>query len=189
VVSLWTGTACVATVPGNVYNLPLSDCTKEQFIEEVKNQLLRCQDLDYLLKKANNGLGLKDFSILQIEVWHEWKFSPQGIKPCQRKWVMSSNTQKYLPTQATPVPNLVLAGAHTKTDADIWSIEGAVESGRRAASVINPVVKIIPQYKPIWLRGISMLDDLCFKFGLPHIIDIFLIGIIISIILSIWVLC
>lgn len=175
VASLWTGTACVADVPGKVYGLPLTQCTKEQFIEEVKTQLLRCEDLDRLIKKANRGRGLKDFPILRIEVWHEWKFAPRGIKPSQPKWVMSAHTQPYLPTQATPVANLILAGAHTKTDADIWSIEGAVESGRRAAQVVEPGIKIIPQYKSVWLRAISALDDLCFSVGLPHIIDFFLI--------------
>ncbi|MCB1103277.1 MAG: FAD-dependent oxidoreductase [Cephaloticoccus sp.] len=43
----------------------------------------------------------------------------------------------HLPRQATPVPNLFLAGAHTRTEADVWSIEGAVESGRRAAQVVD----------------------------------------------------
>jgi hypothetical protein len=163
VVSLWTGTACVASVAGTVYGLPLTHCTKEQFIEEVKVQLLRSEDLDNLIKKANNGRGLRDFPILRVEVWHEWKFSPLGIKPSQPKWVMSNHTQPYLPTQATPVFNLILSGAHTKTDADIWSIEAAVESGRRAAQVVEPSIKIIPQYTPGWLRAISVVDDLCFS--------------------------
>ena len=87
---------------------------------------------------------------------------------------MSNHTQPYLPTQKTPVPNLLLAGAHTKTDADIWSIEGAVESGRRAAQIIEPSVRVIPQYKPLWLRIISSVDDVCFSLHLPHIFDLFL---------------
>ena len=88
----------------------------------------------------------------------------------------TTNTQPNQPTQATPVPNLVLAGAHTKTEADVWSIEGAVESGRRAARVIEPSVKVIPQYKPVWLRLISAVDNACFAIGAPHVLDLFLIG-------------
>lgn len=187
VASLWTATACVATLPGKVYGLPLIRCTKEQFIEEVKVQIFRCKDLDYLLKKANGGRGLKDFSLFKIEVWHEWQFSPDGILPVQPKWVMSAHTQPYLPTQATPVPNLVLAGAHTKTDADIWSIEGAVESGRRAARVIEPSVHVIPQHKPIWLRIMSCFDDLCFSIGLPHVVDLFLSALLVASVLSAFV--
>lgn len=184
VLSLWTGTACVASVPGKKYGLPLSRCTKEQFIEEVKDQLFRCEELNLLLKEANQGRELKDFSLLRIEVWHEWKFSSTGIKPRQPKWVMSNHTQPFLPNQKTPVPNLLLAGAHTKTEADIWSIEAAVESGRRAVRVLEPDVRIIDQYKPFWLRAISAIDDIFFRFGLPHAVDVFfwlaLAGVILS---------
>lgn len=173
--SLWTGTACAATVPGRVYGLPLVDCTKEQFIEEVLAQLHQCQGLDFLIKEANNGYGLDHFSIVEIEVWHEWLFSPTGIKAKQPKWVNTTNTEPYLPTQATPVPNLLLAGAHTKTTTDLWSIEAAVESGRLAARSVEPSVKVISAYYPWYLRIISFLDDRLFAIGAPHIVDCVLI--------------
>jgi hypothetical protein len=175
--SLWTCTACVGRMPGRIYGLPVERCTKEQFIEEVMAQLLSCGGLDLMLKQANQGRGLKSFPILRVEVWHEWLFAPTGIRPAQPKWVTTTNTQPYQPTQATPVPNLVLAGAHTKTAADVWSIEGAVESGRRAAQVFAPSVKVIPQYKPLWLRAISALDDVCYAIGAPHVLDLSILAI------------
>jgi hypothetical protein len=121
-------------------------------------------------------------------VWHEWFFSPKGIKPLQPKWVTTTNTQPYLPTQATPVPNLVLAGAHTTTQADVWSIEGAVESGRRAAQVIEPTVKVLPQYKPIFLKIISRVDDVLFEIGLPHVLDSAGYGILVVFIIALYIL-
>lgn len=178
--SLWTGTACVGKVAGRLYGLPVVECTKEQFIEEVLAQLFSCGGLDLLIKEANDGRGLKTFPILRVEVWHEWLFSSAGIRPHQPKWVTTTNTQPCQPTQATPVPNLVLAGAHTRTAADVWSIEGAVESGRLAAQVIVPSVKVIPQYKPLWLRAISAVDDVCFSIGAAHVLDLFLVGSLIT---------
>ncbi|MFO7557443.1 MAG: FAD-dependent oxidoreductase [Desulfobacterales bacterium] len=178
--SLWTGTACVGTVPGRLYGLPVIECTKKQFIDEVKAQLFSCEGLDALIKEANNGRSLGTFPIVRIEVWHEWLFSPTGIKTYQPKWVTTSNTQPYQPTQATSIPNLVLAGAHTKTEADVWSIEGAVESGRRAAQAIEPSVKVIPQYKSQWLRVISAIDDIFFSIGAPHALNFILAGILIT---------
>lgn len=174
--SLWTGTACVSTIRGRKFGLPLEKCTKAQFIEEVKEQIMRCESLNFLIKSANNGRGVKEFKIIRTEVWHEWIFSPEGIKPKQPKWVTSTNTQSYRPTQATPIVNLLLAGAHTKTDADIWSIEGAVESGRHAAQLIEPDVTLIPEYKPWWLKTVAVIDDFCFKIGLPHILDLIFIS-------------
>jgi uncharacterized protein with NAD-binding domain and iron-sulfur cluster len=184
--SLWTVTACVSTVAGRVCGVPLARCNKEQFIEEVKEQLFACEALDSLIREANDGRSLREFPIITIEVWHEWQFSSKGIKGHQPKWVTTTNTQPYLPTQATSVPNLVLAGAHTKTEADVWSIEGAVESGRRAAKVINPSVTVIPQYKAAWLRTIGAVDNVCFKIRAPHILDILLLAALLAIIWTGW---
>lgn len=178
--SLWTGTACVGKVPGRLYGLPVVECTKEQFIEEVLAQLFSCGGLDLLIKEANDGRELRTFPILQVEVWHEWLFSPAGIQFHQPKWVTTTNTQPYQPTQSTPVPNLVLAGAHTRTAADVWSIEGAVESGRLAAQVIEPSVKVIPQHKPLWLRAISAVDDLLYSIGAAHVLDLSLVGFLLT---------
>jgi Flavin containing amine oxidoreductase len=139
-------------------------------------QLGSCEGLDSLVKEANNGRSWKSVPIVRVEVWHEWLFSPAGIRPRQPKWVNSTKTEPYQPTQATPVPNLVLAGAHTQTEAEVWSIEGAVESGRRAARVIEAGVRVIPQHKPGWLRAISAIDHVCFAIGAPHVLDLLLIG-------------
>lgn len=173
--SLWTGTSCAATVPGRLYGLPVRRCTKEQFVEEVKAQILSCRALDELVRQANAGRGLKDFEILRIEVWHEWHFDPQGLRHDQRKWVNSTTTQAFQPGQVTSVPNLFLAGAHTRTSADVWSIEAAVESGRRAARGIDPQVPVLEQFTPPWLKFLADLDDLCYRFGAPHLLDLALL--------------
>jgi uncharacterized protein with NAD-binding domain and iron-sulfur cluster len=172
VASLWTGTSCVSSVPGRVHGLPVARCTKQQFIDEVQAQLLRCGSLDALIREANNGRSLASFPIVRIEVWHEWTFSPDGIRGDDPKWVNSTHTQQFQPTQATPVPNLVLAGAHTRTAADVWSIEAAVESGRRATQLIEPDVTVIAQHKPAWLRQLGRIDDQLYRLRLPHLLDV-----------------
>ncbi len=169
--SLWTGTSCISTVPGRLYGKPVATCSRDEFIEEVKAQILSCGALDILIKEANNGRGLKDFSLVKIEVWHEWEFSPEGIKSLQPKWVNSTNTQAYLPAQKTPVPNLFLAGAHTRTQAQVWSIEGAVESGRRAAKAIDDRVAVLDQIRPLWISALSKIDDILYTVKAPQLID------------------
>ena len=169
--SLWTVTSCISSVPGRIYHKPVNNCTKEEFIEEVKAQILSCGALNELIKEANNGRELKEFSIIKIEVWSEWKFSSAGIKPLQSKWVNTTNTQAYLPAQKTPVLNLFLAGAHTQTQAQVWSIEGAVESGRRAAKAIDDRVEVLDQYQPIWIKISSKIDDILYTIKMPQLID------------------
>ena len=183
--SLWTGTSCISSVPGRIYNKPVSNCTKEEFIEEVKAQIFSCGALNDLIKQANNGRVLKEFQLIKIEVWREWEFSSAGIKPMQPKWVNTTNTQAYLPNQKTPVSNLFLAGAHTKTQAQVWSIEGAVESGRRAARSIDDRVKVIDQYIPLWIKSLSKVDDILYTIKAPQLIDSLLLSLII---VSLWLL-
>jgi hypothetical protein len=181
--SLWTGTSCVGTVPGRIHGLPVEFCSKEQFIEEVTEQILNCQSLDALIRESNDGRSLRSFPILSTEVWHEWRFGPEGIRPLHPKWVTTTHSQAYLPSQVTSIANLFLAGAHTRTAADVWSIEGAVESGRLAAKGIDPRVHVLGQYKPLWLTLISLLDDVCYSCGAPHILDLFLGALILSIVI------
>lgn len=178
--SLWTGTSCISSIPGRIYHKPVDNCTKEEFIEEIKTQILDCGALNDLIKEANNGKALKEFPIHKIEVWHEWEFSEEGIKSFQPKWVTTTNTQPYLPTQKTSILNLFLAGAHTKTQAQVWSIEGAVESGRRAAKAIDDRVVVLDQYQPFWIRFLSKIDDALFIIKAPQIIDAFFIVIIVA---------
>lgn len=185
--SLWTGTSCTGAVPGRIYQLPVAKCTKAQFMEEVKAQILSCESLDALIREANNGRSLRDFEMSVLEVWHEWTFSPEGIRPHQPKWVTTTNTQPYQPRQQTPVPNLVLAGSHTRTAADVWSIEGAVESGRRAAQVVDDSVYVLPQYQPLWLRTLGAMDDVCFALGLPHVLELLPIVIVAAIVAAVLV--
>jgi len=181
--SLWTGTSCISSVPGRIYHKPVNNCTKEEFIEEVKAQILSCGALNELIKEANNGRELKEFSIIKIEVWSEWKFSSAGIKPLQSKWVNTTNTQAYLPAQKTPVVNLFLAGAHTQTQAQVWSIEGAVESGRRAAKAIDDRVEVLDQYQPVWIKILSKIDDILYTIKMPQLIDSIFLSLIL---LSLW---
>lgn len=122
-------------------------------------------------------------------MWHEWKFSPEGIRFRQPKWVNRTSNQQFLPTQVTPVANLALAGAHTKTDVDVWSIEAAVESGRRAAQVFEPRVPVLSQYRPWWLRAFGALDNCLYAMGAPNILDVLLCTSIVTTLTGIvWIL-
>lgn len=172
VASLWTGTACACTVPGVLYELPATQCTREQFIDEVLEQIRRCGGLESVLEAANAGRCFDDFERVRVEVWHEWQFSPSGAAGAQPKWVNDTTTQPHQPSQRSGVPNLAFAGAHTRTSADLWSIEAAVESGRRAAKVFDPRAVVLEQTVPAWMRAVRRVDDVLYRAGLPHAIDV-----------------
>lgn len=168
--SLWTGTSCIETIPGRLYGKPVLACQKEEFKREIKEQVFKCESLNNEIKKANGGKSLADFALSEIEVWPEWEFSEKGIKTPSPKWVNNANNQKFLPGQRTSLANLALAGAHTRTQADVWSIEAAVESGRLAAKAIDSRAQVIEQKRPMWIQVFRQADDFCYRKGLPHIL-------------------
>jgi hypothetical protein len=173
--ALWTITACVTSQPGRLYCLPALRLSKEQFIAEVRAQLLACDALAELLRRANGGRTLADFEVRTTEVWYEWKFTREGVRGAQPKWVNTIYNQPYQPTQRTSFPNFVLAGAHTRTEVDVWSVEAAVESGRRAAQVLEPDVAVLPQYVAPPIRILRRMDDACYAARLPHVLDVLLV--------------
>ncbi len=193
---LWSGTACSCDYPpGKLFNLPANKLSKEQFIEEILHQIYRCKQLQNTVYKFN-GKKLKDFNIIKVEVWNEWKFRPTyGRRPPGKagpegsnvqndslKWVNDTNTYAFRPSQTTKFKNLFLSGAHTKISVNIWSMEGAVESGKIVAREICKKNNINPN--KIWLythkklllfKSISYIDDVLYMLGLPNIIDLILI--------------
>ena len=104
-----------------------------------------------------------------------------------RKWVNSLTTNDHRPEQKTQLTNLYLGGAHTRTSTDIWSMEGAVESGKRVASEIthDPDLYLYTHAaNPMLItRAIRSMDNMLFAVGLPHIFDTLVIILVISLII------
>ncbi|MBC7656741.1 MAG: FAD-dependent oxidoreductase, partial [Frankiaceae bacterium] len=105
----------------------------------------------------------------------------------QPKWVNGTGNLQWQPTQATPAANLLLAGAHTRTAADVWSIEAAVESGRRAAQLIEPETTVLPQYQPAWLRLFGAVDDVFYRVGAPHVLELLRAGVLVGLVVLVLV--
>ena len=190
VVSLWSGTATIDNKKGAIYGLPMLKLTKDQFKNEILHQIYRSKALNDMVVSANNGRNLKDFTVKHFEVWHTWKFlnsenSPETVRDSKhKKWVNNTHNIKFQPNQKTSISNLYLAGAHTKTATDLYSMEGAVESGKKVADMITKQTTVIPQHTPIITVPFKVIDGILYKLKLPHILNI--LALIISIVVVLW---
>jgi hypothetical protein len=165
---IWSGTACITTVPGKLYNLPANKCTKEQFINEILFQIFRSKELRRMISSQST-------KIEEVRVWDEWVFRNQTVNSIAPKWVNTTYNWRYRPNQKTSFKNMMLAGAHTNTTIDIWSMCGAVESGKIAAKLICEDNGIAPPYlysfnTPLLLKLFHPFDDLLYLLGLPNIL-------------------
>ena len=97
-----------------------------------------------------------------------------------KKWVNNIYNEKYRPFQKTEYNNLFLSGAHTKTTINIWSMEGAIESGKITANhILDKYNKSnIEHYKhddPCYIKLIQYIDNILYKLSLPNIINLLII--------------
>lgn len=170
--SLWSGTVTCDSNPGRLYNKEMKYLTHEELIEEIKYQIYRSKEFNKIIKLNNNNKSLESFELLRVEIWPEWNFPGNGksVYGNQPKWVNTINTKKILPEIKTGISNLYLAGAHTKTTADIWSMEAAVESGRKAADYISNERTVIKQKEPRVLFFLKKIDSFLYIVSLPNVL-------------------
>ncbi len=183
--SLWSGTACVSYIPGSLFGKPVVKLTKVQFKEEILHQLSKDVGFNDLLReKMGKSFSQLLPNMIHFDVWKNWQFTNDrvgtndSITIIEPKYVDSTNTRPHQPHTATPISNLWMAGGHTRTSTDIWSMEAAAESGRRAADMITGGNSVIIQDKGIVLKSLGTVDDVLYSMGMPNVVDILLIFIV-----------
>jgi 15-cis-phytoene desaturase len=152
--------------PGIIYNKTARECTKEEIIKEVWEQL----------KKSLNVNGKV---ILKDEQLHTWFIDPDIIFEIPRRneeplLVNSTNSWDLRPYAYTGVPNLFLASDYVKTNTDLATMEGANEAARRAANSIIDAsgvkakkCKIWDLHEPAIFFLLRQRDNKRYKNGLP----------------------
>ena len=176
--SLWSGTILVAYKKGKLYDKFAIRLNKQEFMNEIVYQILRSKSLQKLIYE-NNRFYLKKKDIVYTEIWYEWKVINNILVPDNKKWVNNIYNQEFRPLQKTSFQNLYLGGAHTKTTIDIWSMEGAVESGKEISNYISKkynkgnVIKY-EHNDSIYLQPFKFMDDILYKLRIPNIVDIIL---------------
>lgn len=132
--SVWSGT-CTYMKHRDRYGRRPTDCTASEFKESVMEQIMECHEL--LEWFATKGVDLKAaLEEVHLNIWETWQegFSGRGLVSSE---VMSINS--YKETWSRPMagaklgPGIFLAGAHAGTGCDMWLMESAAESGKRAA--------------------------------------------------------
>jgi hypothetical protein len=204
IVSLWSGTACVSYIPGPLFGKSVVDLTRDQFKQEVLHQMSKDEGFNDILQKSTGGSFSKLLPyIIHFEIWKSWKFVgddlfheygddiPHELKEdmdetgklkhitiIEPKYVDSTNTRPHQPDTTTDISNLWMAGGHTRTSTNIWSMEAAAEAGRKAADKITGGNSTIEHDKGIVLRSMGKVDDVLYDRGMPNVVDILLIFII-----------
>ena len=177
--SLWSGTIINFEKKGKMFGKNAEHLDNENLKKEITYQILRSNSFRKLIFD-NNGFYINKEDIEYIEIWYEWNFNNGIQEQKNKKWVNNIYNEKFRPLQKTEYENLFLSGAHTKTSINIWSMEGAIESGKITANYIldkynKPNIEHYKHDAPFYIRLIQYIDNILYKLYLPNIINLLII--------------
>ncbi|MEA2664317.1 MAG: hypothetical protein QOI11_1261 [Candidatus Eremiobacteraeota bacterium] len=165
IVSRWTG-------PGVLYGKAAEDCTPDEVVHEVWEQM----------KRHLNDTGR---AVLTDDMLHSYEIDPGMLR---RKHRLISDDPLVLPSVgqrpdrpdvATAVPNLILAGDYLKSEWEVANMETASFNARRAANAIleragsrEPPVRVIKPYRPPEWEPLKRIDEQRYARGEPNLLDL-----------------
>lgn len=128
--------------PGILYNKSAKECTKEEIIKEIWEQLKR-------------SLNIKGLTVLTDDMLHNWYLDADIEFEIPKKnkeplLVNTINSWDLRPYAYTRVQNLFLASDYVKTYTDLATMEGANEAARRAVNCIIDASGVSAKKCKIW---------------------------------------
>ena len=157
--------------PGVLFGKAARDCTPEEIIREVWEQLKR---------HLNDGGD----PILTDDLLHSWEIDPGMARRGGR--LMSDDPlvlpavgeRECRPDAATAIPNLFLAGDYLKSSWEVANMEAASYNARRAVNAVlarsgskEPPAATIEPYRPPEWEPLKRVDEERYGRGEPNLLD------------------
>ena len=150
IADFWSIGLCNPIRPGLIMKKPFIECSHEEIKKEVWHQILASEFSSYL--------NLKDVQIVDYNVWDTYVFNGKKIETEEPKFSTNKGTYFLRPDNKTNYKNLYIATAYTKTEIDMFEMESAAESGRRAARILEKTVKVLNNSRPLFFAPYRLLD-------------------------------
>ncbi|MFL6248876.1 MAG: FAD-dependent oxidoreductase [Thermoanaerobaculia bacterium] len=166
---VWSVGICVTDRPGIRIRKSFVDCTPAEVEEEAWAQVLASEGLVAAARPEGGGT-LRDVQVAGFYMWDSFAVTDGKLQSWEPRWTNNTGTLRLRPGNRTAFANLWLAGAYTRTDIEIYCMEGACESGRRAAAAIADGVQVRrhPRTMPLLFGPLRLLDRFLLSLGLPH---------------------
>jgi len=172
--SLWSGTIVDFETKGSLFNKNAEMLTEDELKAEITSQILRSNSFQKLVYDSND-FHITEDDIDFIEIWYEWKYIDGKQEQNNKKWVNNIYNEQYRMSQDTEYDNLFLAGAHTKTTINLWTMEGAIESGKITTNLIldkysKQKVEHYQHIDPLVIIILQQIDNGLYMLNLPPLL-------------------
>ena len=158
--------------PGMLYGKPAKECSPQQVADEVLAQIRYHHTYADWLPEGIVARWFLDPGM----VWNGATGRNTNQTPLL---VNTAGSWKDRPESVTRVPNLFLAGDYVRTNIDLATMEGANESGRKAANGILAAAgsaaapaQLFQLWKNPAMEPLHRTDKLLYKLGLPNALDL-----------------
>lgn len=155
---VWSIGLCDPVRPGLLIKKRFIECSHEEIQQEVWYQITTSE--------LGNYLSLNTIKVLDYNVWDTYRFNGHALDTNEPKFSTNKGTYFLRPDNATIYKNLYFATAYTKTETDMFEMESAAESGRRAARLIDESINIIPSNRPALFAFYRRLDSVFKSFDI-----------------------
>lgn len=189
--SLWSGTCVLPYNRGLLYKKSALNLSIEELKEEIKYQLIKSKPFKEYIKKLNDNYILDEKDMLYIEIFNDWYENKNRLETKNKKWVNNIYNEEYRPkVEENPLmTNMYIGGSHTNTSINIWSMEGAIESGKYVSNqILSKYNKEQTYYykhsSNILIELIKRMDDILYLLKLPNIIDLLLLYLLYKLLLK-----
>jgi uncharacterized protein with NAD-binding domain and iron-sulfur cluster len=158
--------------PGVIYGKPARECTPNQVVREVWEQIKRA------VNKPGQPPKLTDDLVLS------WNIDPgmtlhHGHLVSADPLTVPTVSQRLLrPDSRTAIPNLILAGDYLRLDAIVGTMEAASEGGRLAANTVlakagshEMPTTVFPHFRPHEWEPLKQVDEERYRRGESNLFD------------------
>ena len=190
--TLCSGTCILPYRPGSLTKKSAMSLKLDELKEEIIHQFFECKSLLKIIEK-NNNIQITKNNIIFIDIFDDFYETETGLKSKNKKWVNNFYNEEFRPSNITKFNNLYIAGSHTKTSINLWSMESAVESGKMVSNILLKKYNKQPAYiynhsSPLYIKPFQKIDNLLYKLNLPQLIDTLIILIFIYLIYKIYII-
>ena len=158
IADLWSIGLCNPLSSGLLIKKPFIECSHQEIQKEVWYQITHSE--------LGASLGLGDVNILDYNVWNTYVYDGAKISTREPKFSTNKGTYYLRPDNKTAYQNFYFATAYTKTQTDMFEMEGAAESGRRAARMLEKSVRVVESSRPALFAPYRWLDLVFSRFNL-----------------------
>jgi hypothetical protein len=149
---MWSIGLCDPVRSGLLIKKPFINCSHEEIQQEVWYQIINSE--------LCSRLSLDSVKVIDYNVWNSYRFNGHTLETQEPKFSTNKGTFFLRPKNITRFENLFFATAYTQTKTGMFEMEGAAESGRSAANLVEKSVKIIPSNRPALFAPYRCLDSL-----------------------------